>query len=131
GFSVSLLPGRGVARRLTTANIGAVAGLLAAMVKALVLVARRRPSVVVAVGGYASVPCVVAAVLLRVPLVVAEQNAVPGAANRLAARFARASAVSFEGTDLPRSVVTGNPVRPEVLAVGDAVGQRASARAAL
>jgi UDP-N-acetylglucosamine:LPS N-acetylglucosamine transferase len=47
--------------------------------------------------------------------VVAEQNAIPGAANRLVARFAKASAVSFPGTDLPRAVVTGNPIRPEVL----------------
>ena len=53
----------------------------------------------------------------RVPIVVAEQNAVPGAANRLVGRFAKACAVSFPDTPLPRAVVTGNPVRPEVLAI--------------
>ena len=58
-----------------------------------------------------------AAVLWRVPLVVTEQNARAGAANRLVARFATASAVPFAETDLPRTVVTGNPVRAEVLAV--------------
>jgi UDP-N-acetylglucosamine:LPS N-acetylglucosamine transferase len=46
-----------------------------------------------------------------------EQNARAGAANRLAGRFAKACAVPFAETDLPRSVVTGNPVRPEVLAI--------------
>jgi UDP-N-acetylglucosamine--N-acetylmuramyl-(pentapeptide) pyrophosphoryl-undecaprenol N-acetylglucosamine transferase len=117
GFPCTLLPGRGIQRRLTLANVAAVWGLLVAFVRALGLVRRRRPRVVVAVGGYASVAVAIAALLQRVPVVVAEQNAVPGAANRLVGRFARASAVSFPGTALPRAVVTGNPVRPEFLAI--------------
>lgn len=131
GFEVTLLPGRGIARRLTPANAGAAAGIARAAVRAVGLVARRRPRVVLVVGGYASVPCALAAAALRVPMVVHEQNAVPGLANRLAARFARASAVSFEGTDLPRAVTTGNPVRPEVLAVDRSSEGRAAARVAL
>ncbi len=117
GFSLTALPGRGIQRKLTFANVGAVLGLIRAFGRALGLVHRLRPSVVVALGGYASVACALAAILYRVPIVVAEQNAVPGAANRIVARFARAAAVSFPGTDLPRSVVTGNPVRPAILAV--------------
>jgi UDP-N-acetylglucosamine--N-acetylmuramyl-(pentapeptide) pyrophosphoryl-undecaprenol N-acetylglucosamine transferase len=131
GFAITLLPGRGLARRMTVDNLGAVAGLAAAVLSAIVLLARRRPAVVVSVGGYASVPCVVAATVLRLPLIVAEQNAVAGAANRLGARLARASAVSFEGTDLPRALVTGNPVRAEVLAVERSPSGRSAARAAL
>jgi undecaprenyldiphospho-muramoylpentapeptide beta-N-acetylglucosaminyltransferase len=135
GFEVTLLQGRGLARKLTPgniiANVGAVAGLLSAIVQAIVLIARRRPSVVVSVGGYASVPCVLAAAIFRVPLVVAEQNAVPGAANRLAARVARAAAVSFAGTELPRAVVTGNPVRGEILATDRSPAGRSAARATL
>jgi len=117
GFTLTALPGRGIQRRLTLANVGAVVGLVRAFGRALSLVRRRRPAVVVALGGYASVACALAAVVFRIPIVVAEQNAVPGAANRLVACFARAAAVSFPGTDLPRAVVTGNPVRPEILAV--------------
>lgn len=131
GFEVTLLPGRGIARRLTPANAAAAAGTARAAVRAVALVARRRPRVVLVVGGYASVPCALAAAVLRVPMVVHEQNAVPGLANRLAARFARASAVSFDGTDLPRAVTTGNPVRPEVLAVDRSSQGRAAAREAL
>ena len=78
---------------------------------------RERPAVLLALGGYASVPAALGAVLWRVPIVVAEQNAVPGAANRLVARFAKASAVSFPDTALPRAVLTGNPVRREVRAL--------------
>jgi undecaprenyldiphospho-muramoylpentapeptide beta-N-acetylglucosaminyltransferase len=131
GFDVTLLPGRGIARRLTIDNVGAVAGLAGALAQAFILVARLRPSVVVSVGGYASVAGALAAIAWRVPLVVAEQNAVPGLANRLAGRFAAACAVSFPGTALPRAVVTGNPVRAEVLAVDRTGPGRVAARAAL
>ena len=132
GFPLVLLPGRGIARRASLDNLGAVVGLLRAVWQALGLVRRRRPSVVVALGGYASVACVVAAVVWRVPLVVTEQNAVPGLANRLAARVARASAVPFAGVPLPRAVVTGNPVRAEIAALaGGDPAVRAGARAAM
>jgi UDP-N-acetylglucosamine--N-acetylmuramyl-(pentapeptide) pyrophosphoryl-undecaprenol N-acetylglucosamine transferase len=135
GFSVTLLPGRGIARRLSRRavvdNIGAVAGLGRAVVRATAVVARRRPAVVLSVGGYASVPAAAAAVLFRRPLVLHEQNAVPGSANRLFGRFACASAVSFEGTALPRAVVTGNPVRPEIRALDRSPAGVAAARAAL
>ena len=118
GFDVTLLPGRGIARRLTIDNVGAVAGLArGGRVRAVALLGRLRPAVVITVGGYASVAGALAAVVWRVPLVVAEQNAVPGLANRLAGRFAAACAVSFPGTPLRRAVVTGNPVRRQILAV--------------
>lgn len=132
GHPYTLLPGRGIQRRLTLTNVAAAASLLRAAVQALRLVRRLRPSVVVAVGGYASVAVGLAAVVWRVPLVVAEQNQSPGAANRLLGRFAVASAVSFPGTALPRAVVTGNPIRTEILARA-ALGAegRAEARATL
>jgi UDP-N-acetylglucosamine:LPS N-acetylglucosamine transferase len=82
-----------------------------------VLVARRRPSVVVAVGGYASVAPTLAAAALGVPVVVLNVDAVPGAANRFLSRIARAAAVAYPGTEIKRAVVTGAPVRPEVAAV--------------
>ena len=130
GFALTLLPGRGLERRLSWQNVKSLAALVVAMGRAWRLVGRLRPRVVVSVGGYASVPCALAAVARRVPVVVAEQNATPGAANRLVARFARACAVSFPGTPLPRAVVTGNPVRPEILAI-DRARDGAAARARL
>jgi undecaprenyldiphospho-muramoylpentapeptide beta-N-acetylglucosaminyltransferase len=117
GFPLTLLPGRGIERKLSLQNVRSVVALLSACLQAWRLVGRLRPSVVVSVGGYASVPCGLAATVRRIPIVVAEQNAVPGLANRLVGRFAKACAVSFERTRLPRAVVTGNPVRPEVLAI--------------
>jgi UDP-N-acetylglucosamine--N-acetylmuramyl-(pentapeptide) pyrophosphoryl-undecaprenol N-acetylglucosamine transferase len=134
GFPLTVLPGRGIQRRLSLRasldNVVAVTGLLRACGRALALVRRERPSVLVALGGYASVPAALAAAILRVPIVVAEQNAVPGAANRAVGRIARASAVSFPRTELPRAVFTGNPVRVAVREVDREQG-RDRARAAL
>lgn len=135
GLDHTLLPGRGIERsvapRALAANVGAVVGILRAVWEAVVLVRRLRPRVVLALGGYASFPCVAAAVLWRVPVVVAEQNVHPGLANRVASLVARACAVAFPGTSLRRAVVTGNPVRPEVLAVDRSPEGQAAARAEL
>jgi undecaprenyldiphospho-muramoylpentapeptide beta-N-acetylglucosaminyltransferase len=130
GFRFTGLPGRGIQRRVTWANVTAIAGLVVAVLEGIALVRRVRPSVVVVVGGFASVACTIGAVLWRVPMVVTEQNARAGAANRLAGRFARAAGVAFPETDLPRRVVTGNPVRPEILAA-DRARERDGARAHL
>jgi len=135
GIPVTLLPGRGLARRWdlrsSLANLVAVLGLAAAVLGALVVVARRRPAVVVAVGGYACVPTALAAFVLGVPVVLVNVDAVPGAANRLVGRFARAAAVGHGGTGLPREVVTGVPVRPAIAAAAhpDEAARRAARRA--
>ena len=85
-----------------------------------------RPRVVFGTGGFVSLPVVFGAALLRVPVVLHEQTAVPGLANRIGARFARRIAVTFpdRAGRLPaaRVVVTGNPLRPELRA-----GSRSSA----
>jgi len=130
GYAFWGLPGRGIQRRVTLDNIGAVLGILGGVFRGIALVRRLRPRVIVVIGSYASVPCVVGAVVFRVPIVVLARDAKAGAADRLAGRFAKVCAVPFPVTDLPRAVVTGNPVRPEVLAT-DRVAGRSGARAAL
>ncbi len=74
-----------------------------------------RPQVVIGVGGYASGPAMMAAILLRVPTLAFEPNAVPGLANRLVGKRVRAAAVNLpETTKYFRNArVTGTPVRPE------------------
>jgi UDP-N-acetylglucosamine:LPS N-acetylglucosamine transferase len=116
GFTVEVLPGRGLQRRLALANVGAALDLVRALARGIAIVGRRRPKVVVVLGGYASFACGVGAMVRRVPLVLLEQNRKAGAVNRLLRRVATAAAVSFEGTDLPRATVTGNPLRPEIRA---------------
>jgi len=81
------------------------------------------PSVVVGFGGYPSIPTVFAASLARIPIVLHEQNALLGRANRRLASRAQAIATSFaKVAHMPataHTVLTGNPVRPGVLAVRD------------
>ena len=117
GFSIDVLPGRGLQRRLTVENVGVVVKTSKAFRRAMRIMAARRPEVVVGVGGYASLPCLVAARLRRIPTVVHEQNAAPGLANRIAVRLGARAAVSLPGTPLADAVVTGNPVRSSVVAV--------------
>ena len=134
GFPLVLLPGRGIQRRATLENLSALAGVLRGIGEMVIKFGTKRPAIVVSVGGYASVPCVFAAVLWRVPLVVAESNAKAGVANRIGAKFAKVSAVAFPDTGLPRAVLTGNPVRAEIAALFDHpvyVQQRAAARGRL
>lgn len=116
GFTIDLLPGRGLQRRLTLQNVSVAGQTVAAVARARKLVRRHRPRVVVGVGGYASLPCILAARSAGIPVVVHEQNAAPGLANRIAVRLGASAAVSLPGTPLPGAVVTGNPVRAEVAA---------------
>lgn len=136
GFALTELPGRGVQRRLAWSNVVAVVEILRGLVAGIRLVRRARPGVVVVLGGYASFAVGVGAVVWRRPLVLCEQNARAGAVNRVLRAWARRSAVTFPGTDLPRSTVTGNPMRPEIVAAArahdaDADASRRAARAAL
>ncbi|MCC7275183.1 MAG: undecaprenyldiphospho-muramoylpentapeptide beta-N-acetylglucosaminyltransferase [Alphaproteobacteria bacterium] len=98
-------------------------GLCAGTVAAHRLLRRERPDVVVGFGGYPSVPTVLAARRLGCPIVLHEQNAVLGKANRLLAGRATTIATSFAAVRLldpalaGRVVETGNPVRPAIAAV--------------
>ena len=80
------------------------------------VLSKRRPDVVVGVGGFASGPVLALAALVGYPTMLLEQNALPGVTNRLLARVVRAAAVNFEAAlaYFPRTgFVAGNPVRPE------------------
>jgi UDP-N-acetylglucosamine--N-acetylmuramyl-(pentapeptide) pyrophosphoryl-undecaprenol N-acetylglucosamine transferase len=102
---------------------------LGALRKTLVSSRACRPMVVgadavVGIGGYASAPAALAARRARRPLVLVEPNSVPGAVNRIAARWATVIAVTFDATRawLPARVRverTGNPIRPAIAAVPD------------
>jgi UDP-N-acetylglucosamine--N-acetylmuramyl-(pentapeptide) pyrophosphoryl-undecaprenol N-acetylglucosamine transferase len=79
-------------------------------------ISRRRPSIVIGVGGYSSGPVVLLAALRGIPTLLMEQNAMPGVTNRLLARFVRAAAVTYDESSrffAGRAFLAGNPVRPE------------------
>jgi undecaprenyldiphospho-muramoylpentapeptide beta-N-acetylglucosaminyltransferase len=134
GYAIELLPGRGWRRSLRPAallqNARTAIDTLRAVWRALGLLRRWRPRVVFGVGGYAAAPAVLAARVRRIPVVVHEQNAAPGVVNRVAVALGARAAVSLPGTELRGALITGNPVRAEIAALGrdDDAGPEATVR---
>lgn len=114
GWPLHTVEAAPLARRLSPATLRLPLVLWRAVREVRSLLRRRNAVGAAVFGGYVSVPLAVAARLERVPLVVHEQNAVPGLANRLAARWAAGVAVTYPGQRFGRGTVevTGNPVRP-------------------
>jgi UDP-N-acetylglucosamine--N-acetylmuramyl-(pentapeptide) pyrophosphoryl-undecaprenol N-acetylglucosamine transferase len=95
--------------------------LLQACWQALGILRRHRPVAVLGMGGFASGPGGLMARLLRIPLVIHEQNAIPGLTNRLLARIANRVFCAFPGAraQWPSAEVVGNPVRADIAALPD------------
>jgi UDP-N-acetylglucosamine--N-acetylmuramyl-(pentapeptide) pyrophosphoryl-undecaprenol N-acetylglucosamine transferase len=120
GYPLQTVPAAPLPRKVSLAAARAPFVALGAVRRCRKLV--RGAAVVVGMGGYVSVPVVLAAKWAGIPIVLHEQNAVPGLANRLLSRMATAVAVTVPGSGraFPRRTrlaVTGNPVRQEILRV--------------
>lgn len=115
GFPLELIPVGQLNQVSLTTKLKTALRLPANVVDCIRLLQRFRPHAVLGVGGYASGPAMLAAILLGVPTVAFEPNVVPGMANRLVGRWVRAAAVNFPGTTkyFRNARVTGIPVRPE------------------
>ena len=116
GFTLDVIRSAGLKGK-SLASVARGIGLLpASAIDAWQVISRRRPRVVIGVGGYSSGPVVALAATRGVPTLLMEQNAVPGLTNRLLASVVSAAAVtytesiSFFGR---KAFVSGNPVRPE------------------
>ena len=101
-------------------RVRTLADLPLGVARCVALLRHLRPHVVVGVGGYASGPAMMAAILLRLPTLAYEPNAVPGLANRLVGRWVSAAAVAFPQTArfFRNAAVTGVPVREAIFAIG-------------
>lgn len=119
GVQVYRLMAESVARRSLWHKGIAGMKLVAGAVQALFLIQKLRPALVIGVGGYASFPAVIAAQAARVPVILHEQNAVLGRANRVLARGAKLIATSFDKTSLVpeeiKQLRVGMPARPQVM----------------
>lgn len=130
GITFHSVPARGFDRARPVTLITSSALLLGSLVRARRLIRTWRPDVVFGFGGYVSLPVGFAALTRGVPLVLHEQNSVPGLANRVLSRWARAVGVTYEASIAhlvhpERAVVTGNPVRDAVLRADGERGRRA------
>lgn len=127
GYPLELIPPVPLPRK-PSGDLLRVPGRLRGAVKATMEVFDRvRPDVVVGYGGYVSMPAYLAARRRKLPLVVHEQNALPGLANKAGARIADAVAVSFPDTKLPKASYVGLPIRRMIGAL-DRAAHRAEGR---
>jgi len=86
------------------------------LLEAIAVLKKIKPVAVLGMGGFVSVPGALACVLMRKPLVIHEQNAMAGTANRVLSRIASMCLQGFDGA-LPKAKTVGNPVRAEIVAL--------------
>lgn len=115
-LEVSRIKGAG-----TLARLRGMAGLPAGLLRAIGLLRELKPGLVVGFGGFTTGPLLLAASLMGIPTAICEENSIPGLTNRILARFVSRIFVTYDETRrrLPGRavVVTGTPVRPEMLEV--------------
>lgn len=118
------IPAGKIRRYASLENVTDVFVTLTGIIAALVVLFRLYPDVVVSKGGYASVPTVIAAWILRIPIVIHESDAKPGRANIFASKFATKIAIAFDSTAayFPKNVQnkiarTGIPIRKALMRV--------------
>jgi len=119
GFAIEWVRVAGIRGKGAGAWLLAPFRLARAVVDAIGVMRRRRPGVVLGAGGFVSGPGGIAAWLLRIPLLIHEQNAVAGLTNRWLARLAREVLEAFPGSFGPgvRARCIGNPVRADIAAI--------------
>ncbi len=119
GFPIEWLRVKGIRGKGAAAWLLAPVRVLGAVWQALGVLRRVRPRAVLGAGGYVSGPGGIAAWLLRIPLLIHEQNAVPGLTNRWLARVASRVMQAFPGSFATRvqALTVGNPVRADIAAV--------------
>src|SRR5258707_9036450 len=116
GYDMAWVSFSGVRGRRPLAFLLLPLRLLVAFWQSARAIVTHRPDVVLGMGGYISFPGGMMAALLGKPLVVHEQNAIPGLANKVLAAVADRVLCAFPGA-LKRASLTGNPVRPEIAAI--------------
>jgi UDP-N-acetylglucosamine--N-acetylmuramyl-(pentapeptide) pyrophosphoryl-undecaprenol N-acetylglucosamine transferase len=126
GFELDVLRSAGLKGTSARALVSGLSLLPLSGVDAWRILSRRRPDLVIGVGGYSSGPVVALAASRGIPTLLLEQNAAPGFTNRTLSHVVSAAAVTFEstvGSFGRRGFVAGNPVRPEFFSErrGDAV----------
>ena len=122
GFKYYMLSGNKLPYKASPALVLFAVRLFFDTIRSFFTIISYRPDVVVGFGGYVSFPVIFMANILRIPAVIHEQNVVPGRANRISFKFAKKIALSFDETrkfltdrENEKAVVTGNPIRREIL----------------
>lgn len=133
GFAIDWLQVSGFRGKHGLQRIKAPFLLLWACLQAVSILYRRKPHVVLGMGGFVSGPGALMAWLMRIPVVIHEQNAIPGSTNRILARLARRVLEAFPGSFAPkrRALCVGNPVRAGIVELGESKREHKQLRSAL
>jgi len=119
GFDFEPILVQSFPRKLSLNWLKVIVKVPAGFFKSLVILSRFKPEIAVGTGGYVCGPVLMAALFLRIPIVIQEQNVFPGLTNRILGRWAKEIHIHFPEAAqfLPKEKikVTGNPVRPEIV----------------
>ncbi|MBP2653092.1 MAG: murG [Firmicutes bacterium] len=131
GFDFAGIESRGFERRLSMDTVYTVLSTLKGIGQSFKIIRRFKPDVVIGTGGYVCGPVLLAACLLGIPAMIQEQNVVPGVTNKILSRLVKKVAVGYSdaakffGKQVDKVVVTGNPVRSDVLSATREEGLKA------
>lgn len=131
GYDIEFVKVRGFKRKLSLSNIDAAIKAVTSVSAAKRIIKRFNPDVVVGTGGYASWAAVRAASKLGIPTLIHEQNAYPGVTTRRLSKYASKVCLSFKESEKyfeesvkNKLVLTGNPVRPEIISASREASRR-------
>lgn len=116
---ISIITGR-LQRTFTVYTIPSLLKIPIGLFQALYIILSERPEVILSFGGYVAVPVVITGWLFSIPIIIHEQTLVPGLANKISAFFADKIALAFsqnKSFDEQKTIITGNPLRHEVLQI--------------
>ena len=129
GYKIIGLPVAGLQRKLTLSNFALPFKVLKSIRMAKKILKEFRPDIAIGVGGYASAPLLMAAGRLGIPTLIQEQNGFAGLTNKIVGRKAKSICVAYEGMErffpADRIVLTGNPIRKEIVPPTDALRREA------
>ena len=129
GYEIVGLPVAGLQRKLTLANLALPFKVIKSVRMARKVIREFRPDIAIGVGGYASAPLLWAASRLGVPTLIQEQNGFAGLTNKILGKKAKAICVAYEGMErffpADRIILTGNPIRKEIVPATEQMKQEA------
>ena len=129
GYRIVGLPVAGLQRKLTLSNFALPFKVLKSIRMAKKLIREFKPDIAIGVGGYASAPLLWAAGRMGVPTLIQEQNGFAGLTNKILGKKAKSICVAYEGMErffpADRIILSGNPIRKEIVAADEAMVKEA------
>lgn len=129
GYEIVGLPVAGLQRKLTMSNLALPFKVIRSVSMAKKLIREFQPDIAIGVGGYASAPLLWAASRLGIPTLIQEQNGFAGLTNKILGKNAKSICVAYEGMErffpADRIILSGNPIRKEIVPATDEMKQEA------